>query len=76
MNKFDNDPEWRRFEREIRKNLIPKMVNSASVLMIAPGVSTTTSRSRSRACTHKGAESRLLVAKQKSSAQSEHCRFW
>jgi len=26
MNKFDNDPEWRRFEREIRKNLIPKMV--------------------------------------------------
>src|ERR1700751_1477053 len=30
-------------------------------------------QSSARACTHKGAESRLLVAKQKSSAQSEHC---
>jgi hypothetical protein len=32
-------------------------------------------RDLARACTNKGAESRLLVVKQKSSAQSEHCRF-
>lgn len=41
MKKDDwrNDPSWKRFERDMRTDMIPKMKDSASVLVIAPDLS-------------------------------------
>jgi hypothetical protein len=39
MKKMRSSTEWRRFERDIRENMIPKMRDSAKVLVIAPDIS-------------------------------------
>ena len=40
MRDFKRDPEWKRLERRVRHDLLPKMKESATTMIIAPDTDT------------------------------------